>query len=1224
MSLFYGGELLCNVWHTYSHSNHLLTKPFGFNVRLNSVERCKKWQEHGEIEILSSEEVLEGFCLYTSFQWASQGRPVWTLFEETGKSTDVVHVSRIKLSSDHLDSAIASFLTTSNFTWSDTKHGRVLLAPLPPVAKVTTKRSHHHTATKQTDYRIPIPNGDFDSAESLISAELSLVANYHHLSPAGGFVSLDAVAVQLTKDAFCSTFQLTVDESDSLPDVVLSFQSRIQSALIALALIKLKKADGNLDATCMTALRQFQLDFNTKHEDIRRASLAEYLKLSPEDAPVPSEHSHSAMSPSDPTSPPPSLVMSSTSQSTGALHLRMEGLLDFKTTTALFGYIAELKDMLECVGFQTPSDPLKVPKRFRSIFKAIRGAMDENELGEAMMSATALPVGGLPPLSSIPRFFEHYGYVHRQSINYGKMVPPNLKGALSRITAAAAKFKPKEKKKKRRSTGSNSSPSKHTHSHSTHSTSSKRKSLQVTHESPHELGSSSSPSLLSEPAHSPPRLAENPLATSPQEEASPSPTNSSPRGTPRTKGLAMITNKDNAPESPRRSVTSPTLPRKSSIPPEPNSSPRTEAEPSKLGTVVEAVGKEQEAIRQELLNDPSAILLVFDREYHQSVAQWDSQIEIIDQEVILQGYKLWIDPSHVLSRSRPGWALTKGDTSDTVVAMSIKKKSRISSFNPLWEYFSRARENSLNAFTVAIIPQGHIIIDSVSNHQVEETKLVRAHSGKLNPHISRIRILATLQRLGCTAKDFEFSLLHPNIRSQDQFYLKYKMDREVPIDDALYHIVRNVQLCLISIACMELDQMSPWYSNFVEESVKTFESQMERANSEFGGKKLVSADGRMNFLIYDELVNQTRIFHSTLAKFGFPVKCTPFEDNLLFSSYTAAFVDAQKLTPEAFKGADSKTVASPRSANRIPYPPILARYIPQDTVKQLVINMNKLLVPPPSTLPLPLPTATADPSAAPASPSSASKHSSQTSAPLTPTSANSNSLAATPSPSATTRPQNTRTSPRAIISKDDSSIRSDTSPAHFHQEIEFGSSLATKYKEVLKQHEDLQEKYQTLEDTFIELSNDAAEANTSLQFFEEQYKESVQNYDSLTKEYEAMRRASEDREASIQALVQNVATLETKLQKLARISQRSFTTQLLWYIILLFLYILLLPAIGVAFLIDLWKQKKNGLALTEDNSLRARLQRYARHQLTKLERVIDELESKVNKMVGMEQTEKPN
>ena len=183
---------------------------------------------------------------------------------------------------------------------------------------------------------------------------------------------------------------------------------------------------------------------------------------------------------------------------------------------------------------------------------------------------------------------------------------------------------------------------------------------------------------------------------------------------------------------------------------------------------------------------------------------------------------------------------------------------------------------------------------------------------------------------------------------------------------------------------------------------------------------------------------------------------------------------------------------------------------------------------------------------------------------------------------------------------------------------------ATKYKEVLKQHQELQEKYQTLEETFIELSNDAAEANTSLQFFEEQYKESVQNYDSLTREYESMKRASEDREASIQALVQNVATLESKLQKLARISQRSFTTQLLWYIILLLLYVLLLPAIGVSFMIDLWRQKRNGLLLSEENSVRARLQRYARHQLVKLERVIDELESKVNKLIGMEQTEKPN
>lgn len=1220
--LWPGGDRFC-VAYVFSLKLSL-TLSFACLCCAISVERCKKWQEHGEVEILSSHEVLEGFCLYTSFQWASQGHPVWTLFEETGKSTDIVHVSRIKLSSDHLDSAIASFLTTSNFLWSDTKHGRVLLAPLPPVAKVTTKRSHHHTASKQTDYRIPIPNGDFDSAESLISAELSLVANYHHLSPAGGFVSLDTVAVQLTKDAFCSTFQLSVDESESLADVVISFQSRIQSALIALALIKLKKSDGNLDATCMTALRQFQLDFNTKHEDIRRASLAEYLKLSPEDAPSPSDPHHNSMSPSDPTSPPPSLVMSSSSQpSTGALHLRMEGLLDFKTITALFGYIAELKEMLEGVGFQTPSDPLKVPKRFRSIFKAIRGAMDENELGEAMMSATALPVGGLPPLSSIPRFFEHYGHAHRQSIEYGKMVPPNLKSTLTRITAAAAKFKPKEKKKKRKSTGSNSSPSKHSHSHST---SSKRKSMQVTHESPYEGGSSSSPSLLSDPTHSPPRFAENPLATSPQEEASPSPTNSSPRGTPRTKGLAMITSNTNAPESPRRSVTSPTLPRKSSIPPEPSTaSPRTEAElAAKLGSIAEATAKEQETLRQDLLNDPSAVLLVFDREYHQSVAQWDSQIEIVDQEVVLQGYKLWIDPSHVLSRSQPGWALTKGDASDMVVAMAIKKKSRVSSLNPLWEYFSRARENSPNVFTIANIPQGHIIIDLLSTQQSEENKLVRAHSGKLNPHISRIRILATLQRLGCTAKDFEFSLLHPNIRSQDQFYLKYKMDREVPIDDALYHIVRNVQLCLIAISCMELDQMSPWYSNFVEESVKTFEDQMERANNEFGGKKLVTADGRMNFLIYDELVNQTRIFNSTLSKFGFPVKCTPFEDNLLFASYTTAFVDAQKLTPEAFKGPDTKPLASPRNAHRIPYPPLLARYIPQDAIKQLVINMNKLLVPPPSLLPITLPTTvTTTDATAPLSPTS-SKHPAQASAPLTPTSANNNSLTATPSPSTSNRPQNSRLSPRAIISKDDSSIRSDTSPSHFHQEIEFGSSLATKYKEVLKQHEDLQEKYQTLEDTFIELSNDAAEANTSLQFFEEQYKESVQNYDSLTKEYEAMRRASDDREASIQALVQNVATLETKLQKLARISQRSFTTQLLWYIILLVLYILLLPAIGVAFLIDLWKHKKNGLVLTEDNSLRARLQRYARHQLTKLERVIDELESKVNKMVGMEQTEKPN
>lgn len=1137
---------------------------------------------------------------------------MWTIFEETGKPTDVVYVSRIRLANNHLDSAIGSFLTTSNFLWTDTKLGRVLLAPLPPAPKVTTKRTHRHSTSKQPDYRIPIPNGDFDSADPLITAELSLVANYHHLSPAGGFVSLDAVAVQLTKDAFCSAYQLTVDSSDSLADVVLSFQARVQSALIALALIKLKKSDGNLDATCMTALRQFQLDFNTKHEDVRRASLAEYLKLSPEDAP---DAHHNSQSPSDPTSPPPSLVMSSTSQpSTGALHLRMDGFLDFKTSAALFGYISELKAMLECIGFHTPSDPLKVPKRFKSIFKAIRGAMDENELGEALMCATALPVGGLPPLSSIPRFFDQYGYFHRQSIEYGKMVPPNLKDTLSRIMAAASQYKPKEKKKKRKSTGSNSSPAKHSHSHS-HSSSSKRKSLHSTPEAIYEGGSSSSPALLSEPSHSPPRSVsgENPLANL-QEEPSPSPTNTgSPRGTPRLKNLSMVTGGINAPESPKRSVTSPSLPRVSNTPSETaTSSPRVEADPpQKRNSDAEPITPEPDTSRTEaILADPAAVLVVFDREYHQSIAGWGAYIEILDTEVILQGYKLWIDPSRVLSRTRPGWTLTAGDASDKVVGMAIRKRVKGLVSNPLWDYFSRTQDLSSTSFTTVATTVGYVNVDSISDVQAEEAKLISAYSGKLNPHISRIRILATLQKLGCTAKDFEFSLMHPNIRSQDQFYLKYKMDREVPVDDALYHIVRNVQLCLIALSCMEIDQMSPWYSNFVEDAVKVFEEQMERANVEFGGKRLVSADGHMNFLIYDELVSQTRIFHSTLAKFGFPVKCTPFEDNLLFSSYSAAFVDAQKITPEAFKlPSDSKSPAtSPRNATRIPYPPLMARYIPQDAGKQLVLNMNKLLVPPPTPINAPSGDAPA-PSFSPTT----GKRSQLTSVTST----------GMPATSATLRPQgSSKISPRAIISKDDSSIRSETSPSHFHQDIEFGSSLATKYKEVLKQHQELEEKYQTLEETFVELSNDAAEANTSLQFFEEQYKESLQNYDSLTKEYESMKRASDDREASVQALVQNVATLEAKLQKLARISQRSFTTQLLWYIILLFLYVLLLPAIGVAFIADLWRQKRDGLVLTEENSIRARLQRYARHQLTKLERVIDELESKVNKMIGMEQTEK--
>lgn len=646
---------------------------------------------------------------------------------------------------------------------------------------------------------------------------------------------------------------------------------------------------------------------------------------------------------------------------------------------------------------------------------------------------------------------------------------------------------------------------------------------------------------------------------------------------------------------------------------------------------------------QTPVDNPSLVFIVFDREFHRSVPHWESQIEIVDSEVILQGYRLWVNPSRALSRSQPGWALTRGDPTDCVTGMAVRRNVRYSTSltldtatYSLWDYYTRAKERNEDAqqhppatFDTVVLSQGSLNVEHTSDLLGAESKLVRCPDGKLNPHISRIRILATLARLGCTAKDFEYSLTYGNVRSQDQFYLKYKMDRETPIGDALHHVVRNTQVCLVALNYMKLPLLSPWYSNHVSEAVIRFEKEYEQVHdAPPGGKKNpVPPGGTMTFVIYDELVNQTRLFHRALIKLGFPVKCTPFEDISLFATFTNSYIETQKTLNAApshttsHQSSQTPQNASSSSSSPSFFCPMQAKLVQADLGKHAVFSLPKLL-----HNPIPIPSNLTDetPSKAPVISPRSMQGDGQSREKILVGSAH------------VPDPQKPHTRPQ--ISKDDSSIRREPlglnstptsiAPSASAQpqsnEIEFGSSLATKYKEVLMQHEELQERYHSLEESFLELSNDAAEANTSLQFFEEQYKESVQHYDVLTKEYEALKRAAEERDASAGELVQNVATLEAKLQKLARIAQRSFTTQLLWYLILLLLYILLLPALGITFLIDLWRQKRNGLELTEENSIRARMQRYSRHQLTKLERVIDDLERRVNTLMGMEQMEKPS
>jgi hypothetical protein len=547
----------------------------------------------------------------------------------------------------------------------------------------------------------------------------------------------------------------------------------------------------------------------------------------------------------------------------------------------------------------------------------------------------------------------------------------------------------------------------------------------------------------------------------------------------------------------------------------------------------------------------TACLIVFDRQYHESSPGWENEIEIVESKVAIGGYRLFIDPSHALSRTRPSTVLVKGDsTTDIVYGMSIRLKSRHSDLLPLWDYYTRAMDSS-NLFTVVDTAKGSVLVDRLSDTDILSKGLVLCPNGRFNPHISKIRIQATLQRLGCASKDFVFSLLNDNRRSQDQVYLKYKLDRGVPIEEALYHVVRTIQVCLVALNCLILTHISPWYSNYVVDAVIKFEKDYELA---FGdtGKKFVTSGGSMTFTLYDELLLQTQQFHKALIDLGFPVKCSPFDDIALFSTYTAAYHSTQEALVQSLEGS-----------HPTPLTPLQAR-------KALPLSRESTMSPSPS----------------------GSKISSSTSI----------------DPSAS----------GLVLSRFGTSSHADTDFAVGNQEIEFGSSLASKYKEALAQHEELQTRYQNLEESFLQISNDAAEANTALQYFEDQYKESIQNYDLMLREYDAMKRLATENEDAIQGLVQHVASLETKLQELQRIAQRSLTGQILWYLILLLLYILLLPALGVTWLADLFRQKRYGIEITEETSIRARLHRYAQHQMTKLERIVDELERKVVKLTGLE------
>lgn len=434
-----------------------------------------------------------------------------------------------------------------------------------------------------------------------------------------------------------------------------------------------------------------------------------------------------------------------------------------------------------------------------------------------------------------------------------------------------------------------------------------------------------------------------------------------------------------------------------------------------------------------------------------------------------------------------------------------------------------------------------------------------------------------------------------------------------------------------------------------------FERQYDAARVETGAKLLQWAGGNMTFSIYEELVNQTNLFHKALIDFGFPVRCSPFDDPVTFHIFSTAYHENQSQLSEAINGGQGtspdelRVTTLPQDGAKLepasisnsdpvlstPFSPLMAKRakahiihghhgsMAQSTsaihhpyegsnpighlhrsyavanlnIPQLANNTASSSNPGTATATTPATTPNSANSAKPISPSSSGAHFQRDTLSTSP-------VLFTNTLSPTQVPPN----PWESANKE----------SKVAQEIEFGSSLASKYKEALKEHQELQTKYRELEENFLELSNDAAEANTSLQYFEEQYKESVQNYDTLLREYDAVKRTVGDNEEAMQVLAQTVTALEAKLQKLQRITQRSFTTQLLWYIILLLLYILLLPALGVTFLWDLYRSKYQEIEINEENSLRFRLSRYSKLQLVKLERVIDTLERKVLKATGLD------
>lgn len=805
---------------------------------------------------------------------------------------------------------------------------------------------------------------------------------------------------------------------------------------------------------------------------------------------------------------------------------------------------------------------------------------------------------------------------HQQLQSQPKSVSTSSREAFDNLTQFASQYRPKEKKRSRRqSTGPQSNPP---------------RSQKVPIGSSLQIASSSIEIPSSHPSNHQSEGAIN--RSSAKDDILLS---SSPKSPARSVAMSF-----GLPDSPRRSVTSPKL---------------------SIGSLPETAGSMRLAKDFPPLEVPVTeipLFIVFDREYHESVPQWEEEIEIVNSSVTLTGWRLYADPNLVLDRLRSASVLLKGEAHEIVTGMVVRCKSKEIEARSLWEYYTRMPGPSSQ---VVHTEQGNFVMESLSEIQIAERRLVRCPDGSLNPHVSTLRIQATLVKLGCQAKDFEYSLTYANLRSQDQVYLKYKLDRTMPVDDALYLLVRNIQVSLVALCYMPPEHLSPWYSNYVVDAMLSFEQDYTKACID--GKKLTWASGHCTFSIYEELLHQTSLFHKALLDLGFPVRCTPFEDPLQFYAYAMAYRENQFLLAEALhtidpdadsdlpqhtidthskEGTPATSLGSPgrernkrASSERAPTaqstPPALAaiqtpKLAPLSPLQARNTQLHQIFEPTSSSPVFYHPTSSSN-AVPPIHRTVGMAH--------LPISASASGML--PPNSGSPLRVDVATSPpnhsymQALHAQLSPTNNLPAYPAWGHEapaeggmlpEIEFGSSLASKYKEALQQHQELQSRYQELEESFLDLSNDAAEANSSLQYFEEQYKESVQNYDNLLREYDAVKRTVADNEDAMQALVQSVATLEAKLQKLQRIAQRSFTTQLLWYFILVLLYILLLPALGVTFLIDQYRARYQGISITEDNSIRTRLQRYAKLQLTKLERVIGDIERKVMKVTGLETKEK--